>query len=231
MSTDTDTRFPTNNTNLAAALAALHIPPKMNGPCSVVISGDSGEKIYTYFFEESGPIFCGEEHISVQIDWAWRNRAEFEARNPAHPLIPIRRALESRDWLTKVWHRELRVKFSSTPAKFSTDDTILAACIRASGIELLRLDGGKYQFQAVPKSLIRAFEQFNDDGKRENPVALMRRALVVRKELVECIRRCPTVTKYRSGDPATGQWTDCDIPEGLPEEQTQAILAAFQQIQ
>ncbi|HEY5767613.1 MAG TPA: hypothetical protein VIS53_07235 [Candidatus Udaeobacter sp.] len=55
----------------------------------------STKTVRLFFEEESAPNNGGYpiEKAAV-VDWAWRNRDEFERSNPDHPLIHMRKAID-----------------------------------------------------------------------------------------------------------------------------------------
>lgn len=226
-----DARFPTRNTSLASALGALFIMPKRVQPFSVIRDSETGRQIFTFYFElEGSEVFCGERHVSDKIAQHWANREKFEAAFPAHPLIPIRKALDSRGFLNGVIHGEVHIEPSDAKVKCRTNDIILAAVIHAAGHSLIRFDkqSREFQFPAVSAEFMDAFEAYG--FRNEHPISLMRRGLVVREILIKSMRECPRVIHYRNGDPATNEWADCFIPEGMNEKDADILLSRFQAI-
>jgi hypothetical protein len=224
-----DARFPTRNTSLASALGTLFVLLKRVQPTSVIRDAESGKMIFTYYFEPEGSEeFCGERHIADKIALHWANREKFEAANPDHPLIPIRKSLDSRDFLNRVRHREITLPHSSARTRLKTDDIVMASCLRASGHPVLRYDSvtREFQFGSVSEKFM---EDYGNYGFRNpHPISLMRRVLVVREMLIDFINtKTPRVIHHRSGDAASGEFADCFIPEGMKQEDADVLLERF----
>lgn len=153
-----DSRFPTTNTNFAACLGALAIPIKNVQPCTVHIDSKTGKKTYTFYFELEGQQFAGDKHLCEKLDWAWKNRDAFEADNKKHPLLPMRRAIDSLSWLVRLKYGEVSIS-SHRHTEHSTDDIELAACLRASGHPVVGYDSRNFYFNSIPRKIV---EQFNN---------------------------------------------------------------------
>ena len=199
-----DARFSTSNTNLAACLGALRIPVKSEQPITIV-KDENGTKLISFWFEgEGAEEFCGAFHKAIELDKCWRNRDQFDREHPNHPLIPMRTALDKRDWLTKAWHGRIMPAASLDKAGFTTRDTFFAAILMASGYPLLRLDKPSYVFRKIRKTDIdriqQEFDSYDHPDFENRPVSLMRRALEVRKILVGLARHPDLETSLRFTD-------------------------------
>ncbi len=226
--TTSDQRFPTNNTNLAAALGTLFVLTKQVQPTSVIRDSQTGKKVFTYYFEMDGcEEFCGEVHSTEYIANAWAAREVFEKNKPEHPLIPIRKSLDSRDYLNRVKHREIVPAHTTQAIKFRTEDMELAACVRASGHPLLKYDPERktYQFGSVSKKFLEAYGEYGI--RNPDPVSLMRRVLIVREMMIDLINRTPKVTHYRQGNSQSNEWAECFIPDGMKQDDADILLARF----
>lgn len=221
-----DSRFPTSNTNFAACLGALAIPIKGTQPCTVHIDSETRERTVTFYFELEGQEFAGDKHACDKLDWAWKNRGKFEESNKNHPLLPMRRAIDSLSWLGRLTHGEVSIS-SHRHTEHSTNDIELAACLRASGYPVVGYDSRNFYFNSMPRKVVEQFNNFNIRGKKENAVALMRRALYCRSELIALVKRCPECVRYVSGDVTSGDFAVADIVVDAPEEKKELLLNAF----
>jgi hypothetical protein len=224
-----DARFPTRNTSLASALVTLFVFLKKVQPTSVIRDAETGKQIFTYYFEPEGSEeFCGEHHVADVIGLHWSNRQSFELAHPNHPLVPIRKSLDSRDFLNRVRHREITLPHSSARTRFKTDDIVMASCLRASGHPVLRYTEKTREFEFGSVG-----QKFRDDYdaygfRNPDPISLMRRVLVVRPILIDFItNKTPRVIHHRSGDPSTNEFADCFIPEGMKQEDANTLLERF----
>lgn len=221
-----DSRFPTSNTNFAACLGALAIPIKNVQPCTVHIDAETKKKTFTFYFDLEGNDFAGDKHSAEKLDWAWKNRDEFEESNKKHPLVPMRLAIDSLSWLVRLKHGEVSIS-SHRHTEHSTDDIELAACLRASGFPVVGFDSRNFYFNSIPKKVVEQFSNYNMRGQKENAVALMRRALFCRAELISLVKRCPECVRYTNGDPQSGSFSVADIVIDAPEEKKSLLLDAF----
>jgi len=221
-----DSRFTTDNTNLAAALAALHIPVKSIQPCTVLRHKD-GNIVKTFDFEMVGAHFLGTRFICHDIDLAWRTREDFERKNAGHPLVAIRAALCARDWLERAWYGEISLPPRAESA-FATDDETLASCWKAAGGRVTHVAERKWHFDRKPSRLFaRDYTSWRyQDGNR---IALMRLAIVFRRQLVEVVKQQP-VCDYERHDFSDGDFNEKFIPSGLPAEQREALEEAYQNL-
>lgn len=201
-----DFRYSTSNTNLAACIGSLKIPIKTEQPITRTESEDGKSVVHFWFENQGAEEFCGSIHTPLQLEKAWNNRSQFEAENPTHPLVPMRAALDKRDWLTKAWHGRIMPAASLDKAGFTTEDIFLASVLMALSRRLLRLDkpryvfGGDAFFGNTSDSVIEPFNNFEMFGFIEHPVALMRRALECRKILVSLARSPDLETSLRFAD-------------------------------
>ena len=180
-----DVRFSTRNTNLAACIGALMVPVKPVNPITVTRDYENGNQIVLYWFENAGIAeFCGQKHRPLEIESHWNDREVLERDHKAHPLIPMRKALEKRDWLTGAWHGRVGIATSLDKPGFKTEDIHLAATIMALGFPILQLDKPNYIFRKIPKWIVEDFNNYLTPGCMERPAALMRRALEARAEWV-----------------------------------------------
>lgn len=230
MSSITDTRFLTANTSLAACLGALRVPIKIKQPVTVVISADDpGKRQTTFHFETQGEEFLGESYQCAQIDWAWRNRSRFEQDNPGHPLVFMRRGLESFEWCNKVWHGAIPAPQDQGVSECRIDDIGLASVYRAMGERVLRFHGRAFYFRRQVQALDRDYARFRDPEFLAAPAALIRRVLTVRAELVALTKHpdlVPMVRYTTGGDPESG-CAIADVPVNASAdvvEQTLQIL-------
>lgn len=227
----TDGRFPTRNTNLAAAMGALRIPICNNGPVSVINDAQTGNRIVTFYFEPQGKKFCGEIHSCDQVDWAWRNQDKFESENPGHPLIVMRKSLMARDWINRIVQGKIVLPDDGRKAKFETDDWTLASCLKAMGVPLLRVTD-KFQFPKIPDTFdVSLFDEGSKRWKQNKlmtlPISLARWPLEVRKLLIDEVNRTPTATYYCSGAPGSAEWTDLTLRDDLPKEMKDLLLERY----
>ncbi len=224
-----DQRFPTSNTSLAAAFLTLFIFLKKVQPTSVLRDAETGKKVFTYYFEtEASEEFCGARHVAEEIALAWANRETFEKNRPDHPLIPIRKSLDSRDYLNRVVHREIAPAHSTQAVKFRTEDIMLAACARAAGHPLLRYDERTqtFQFGSVGKKFLTEYGNYG--FRNPHPISLMRRVLVARELAIDFIKnKTPKATHYRQGDGSSNEWAECFIPDGMNSKDADVILNRF----
>lgn len=196
-----DARYNTRNTNLAACIGALRVPIKTSQPITIVRDHDSSKRIVSYWFEDMGAEpFCGEVHEPRKLERFWNNRESFEKEFPFHPLVNMRLALEKRDWLNHAWHGRIHPSVSMDKAKFSTTDIMLAATIMALGFPLLRLDKPRYLFRSIPRWVTDDYNNFQIEGFKERPAAIMHRALEARKILVKLARHPDLETQMRFTD-------------------------------
>lgn len=217
--------FGTPDSKLAACLAALRIPVWQIQPADKVRDIATGRQTVTWFFEPNN----GTDSCRMVEKW-WRNRAEFEASNPQHPLIPMRRALESKEWINKILN-DPNIHIEPPRGdyeKFRTKDSILAACLRALGHPLLDF-GKKPDWFDFPKAAEREdFRHYENFHGRQSPIAWMRLALECRQALLDVLRdpRCKWREKRVLGDPLNGGKI-CYIVEGTPEWQADMLLEKF----
>ncbi len=241
ISNDNVGRFTTNNTNLAACIGALRVPLKTvqntetgvwhPDYISVYKDGETGKRTIFWHFEEAG-----EEYEARSIESFWRNKESFEAENPEHPLIPMRRGLEKLGWLTKVWHGEIKpATRENIGLQFETDDIALAACLMGIGHSLYSVriamnEKGErianFIFVGIDKSSLDAFANYRYNA---HPIAQMRLAIEVRALLLKELRRpdVMTLVRYQNGDPLKGGKT-MDLIEGkATEAEIELLLTAF----
>jgi hypothetical protein len=215
-----DQRFPTNNTNLAACLGALRIPIKQTDPVWDVREPENNNKrVVTFFFEmASKPLEENQQpEESRKVDWAWRNRAQFETDNPKHPLVPMRKGLDALDWLTKVYYGAISPTPRAGVASFSTSDITLAACFKASGHELHSFVKPEFRFSVTDSERDRICEQFENFRSEDGPVSYMRRAIEAKSELIALVKRAPKILHYVNGDPMEGG-KEGFIAQGISEK-------------
>ena len=220
-----DARYSTSNTNLAACIGSLKIPVKSTDPVTVVRDSQTKNTIVSFWFEDVGvEEFCGQIHSPRTIERYWNNRESFEKENPGHPLVPMRAALDALDWLIKAWHGRIMPAASLDKPGFLTQDLALAACLKASGYSLIRLDKPRYAFRKIPNSLLEDFRDFEQFGAIEKPIALMHRALEARRLLVETVKHAQARIRFTDGQ------TDADggrmalIPEKATDEEFSRAL-------
>jgi len=220
-----DSRFPTSNTNLAAALAALRIPVKSDSPILRTVDESDGTCRFFFFFEQKGVEFCGAQHEAEKIAAGWSDRAKFESLNPTHPLVYIRAALEARDWNNRAWHGEVNPG-NGHGEKFRTSDEILAACWKACGAKVVGVNRGEWLFSSAPTREFRKFfDRWNEPDGRENAVALMRRAIECRAVLLDLYRQCRAQRRIVLGDPASGDWTELLAGADASQESIEEAIA------
>ena len=200
-----DARYSTRNTNLAACIGSLKIPVKSEQPITRVKDEATGNLITTFWFERTGAEeFCGSTHDALEIEKCWNNRQLFESQYPNHPLIPMRKVLDKRDWLNKAWHGRIIPATSMDKAGYVTEDLFFASVLMASGFPILRLDKPRYCFRKLRKDDLEKIESdcrhFEMYGVIERPTALMRRALEARKLLVALARHPGIETQLKFAD-------------------------------
>ena len=225
-----DARYSTTNTNLAACIGSLKIPVKSQQPVTAT-KDETGIRKVSFWFEEKGAEeFCGQIHVSLLIEKAWKERETFEPLNPGHPLIPMRAALDKRDWLNKAWHGRIMPAASLAPAGFVTEDLFIASCLMASGFPLLRLDRPRYVFAKIPKTQLSNmqldYDNFEQPGFIDRPIALMRRALEARALLVNLAKHPGIETQliFKAGHVDADGGRMAFISEHATDEQAETLL-------
>ena len=208
-----DSRFTTLNTNLASCLGALRIPLKQvvhpgNGETyadhvRVVEDSETGKKVVYWCFEDEGQDREGNKIEARVIESHWRNRETFELENPEHPLVSMRKALEKLEWVTKVWHGNIKVSPRPGTPIISTTNANMAACLLAAGNELLCFENYTFRFGYVLPEVLDAYANFR---RIKHPIAQMRLVLEVRSLLIKELRRPDLRVQihYKNGDPLNG---------------------------
>lgn len=201
-----DLRYSTANTNLAACIGSLRIPLKPNQPVTIVYDTEARTRVVRFWFEDEGSAeIFGEVHKSRVIERYWNERETLELKNPHHPLVFMRAALDRRDWLSKAWHGRIMPAVSLAKAGYRTDDLLFASVLMASGFPLLRLNKPFYEFGVIPRTQFKVikeeFDRFRDPEYRERPVSVMRWALEARALLVAATKdpRLETQLKFTDG--------------------------------
>jgi hypothetical protein len=225
-----DTRFVTPNTNLASCLGALGVPLKnvvSDGKvfadyARVIKDAETGKTVVFWSFEMEG-----DNVEARRVEKWWRERAEFEAEFPTHPLVYMRRALEKLEWVTKVWHGNIIPPIRRKANERATDDLFFAACAMASGYELADFDRLRkvYSFDSECLTIKDDFVNFRTS---QVPVAFMRRVLEVRKLLLAELKRpdLRTLINYKHGDPLENG-KEMFVIEGSKQEDIDRLLNAF----
>lgn len=225
MQTITDSRFPTDNIYLAAALAALHIPVKSDCPCLRTRNeeGRTPER-FSFFFETKGVEFCGEEHESEFVSAAWSARAKFEAGHRSHPLVAIRRGLDAFLWIQRAAHGDIPCGPARGRGTYGTDDWALAACWKGAGGRVLEIVGRKVVFDKAPtRNFLTQFDKWNHPGNKETDVALMRRGIECRAVLKELYIATRERLRRVIGDREDSEWSELLYFSGTPEGEIQSV--------
>ena len=227
-----DRRFPTNNTNLAACLAALRIPIKEQDPVYVVEesepqNGETPKRTVTFFFDVQS--YPNDDKTAIEqsehVDWAWQHRERFEKENPKHPLVYMRRALDKLHFLIQLQGGRLKDENGNprtwAPATWKpnteTDDIFFAAVVLATGKPLHSVSGGVFRFKMSLKEKERIEEEYACFRHGKDPVCYMRRVIECRRELIKLVKRAPVLMHYVNGDPMEGG-KDGYIAKGISPE-------------
>ena len=219
-----DRRFPTNNTNLAACLAALRIPIKTQDPVYVVEESEppNGEKpkhTVTFFFDMQS--YPNDDQTPIEqsehVDWAWQHREQFERENPEHPLVYMRRALDKLQFLLRIKKGALKDEHGNPRAwepgdargedwqsNFETTDIFFAAVVMGSGKALHSYLNGTFYFTMSEHERERIIEEYDCFRHGKDPICYMRRVIECRRELIKLVKRAPVLMHYLNGDPMEG---------------------------
>lgn len=233
-----DSRYSTHNTNLAACMGALRIPIKNTDPVSMVEDAETGKRVVTWFFENANG---GNTHKGRQLEKWWgaprdntpaekeraaSERAKFEKEQPGHPMIPMRRALEKLEWLQNVWFGKVHPAARNDSREYSTESMDFAACLMASGYDLLCFEKPRFYFAPAAVQFRPAFDGFQNPSLASNPVSLMRRALECRRLLIKLLKHpdLKRLIHYTHGDPMAGG-REAYIVEGTPEDTVELLLS------
>lgn len=215
---------------MAACLGALHFPVWSYCPADKWRNLDTTpptEKV-TWFFEvERG----GDEPLNArQVEKWWRDRAEFEIKQPEHPMVFMRKALEKYAWLTKLWHGNVRCEPGEGSGVFQTKDQILAACLMAHDYRLHSFDKPIFIFGDIRNQEV--FEQYaNFDFVRDCPTGWMRHAIEAKLALLAILKdpRCRWRETRTKGDPLAGG-TILSMYEGISESDRELLEEKFEEL-
>lgn len=224
--------FGTPNTNLASCIGALGISIFKDQPADKERDLDTGRETIRWFFEFKHPT---DRRISSRMceKW-WRDREQFEAANPEHPMVFMRRALEKYQWLTLLWHRKVFLATGVGEGKFRTGDIVLAACLMANGSRLTKFEvvsekAAIYHFAFEPEE-----EFLVDFGKflhAKSPAAWMRHAIEAKILLLTLLKdpRCRWRETAARGNPQHGGWR-MSVYEGTNPLARAALEAKFDEL-
>lgn len=218
--------FSTQNTNLAACVGALGIPVWGPNPADKCRNLDTGKETVTWNFELKSPT---DDAITARwVEKWWRDRAQFERENPDHPMVWMRRGLDKYQWLTMLWHGNIRCGAPDFPDDFRTKDQILAACLMGHGIRLHSFDKPVFIFGKIHNEEF--FEDYaNFDFVRSNSTCWMAHAIRARLALLDILRdpRCKWRETRGSGSEGT---FGLSIYEGTPDDQRQLLEDKYREL-
>jgi hypothetical protein len=196
--------FPTDNIKLAAILFTLGFQLMDGMPVDKRFQSEWKESRHRWHFTASHQ--WGDYPLTAAVLDNWyRHKAEFEARDPDHPVTWMRQALDAREWLYQVKHGEANLKpiVSAPLVTFETDEIQLAACLVSARYQLLKISGRTFKFwdDGNCAKIERQYRLPFDAERREAhlPVTWRREVLRARDSMAEIMRdpRCQTMIMMR----------------------------------
>ena len=229
--------FSTSNTDLAACLSALGVRILQ---FRRIREAKSSQVTTWYIFAR----YNHDETVeSQEYEYHWRHRAEFESDplRKDHPFTRMREGIDSLRWIVDLHYGRIE-KFQHSPIEgefFSTDDWHLAACMRAAGNKVSRMDGSAVSFFLTKDDpVIAVFQRESYDFEaRRTPTQWCKYCFYARQRFID-ISKPPkpghkgmpvlrTQVRYVRGTLGQAGGKECLLYEDTPEHQKRELLTQF----